>query len=133
MCIARTILKAPAIILLDEATSALDTETERNIQSSLLQVCQGRTTVIVAHRLSTIIHANQILVLKASPIQPNTIPEILLLCSCIIQDGVIVERGCHDDLLSLEDGVYSSMWKQQQESLQIKDTQQPHPSGESQL
>lgn len=59
-------LKAPAIILLDEATSALDTETERNIQSSLLQVCQDRTTVIVAHRLSTIIHAHQILVLKAS-------------------------------------------------------------------
>ena len=59
-------LKAPAIILLDEATSALDTKTERNIQSSLLQVCQDRTTVIVAHRLSTIIHAHQILVLKAS-------------------------------------------------------------------
>lgn len=64
VCIARTILKAPAIILLDEATSALDTETERNIQSSLMQVCRGRTTIIVAHRLSTIIHANLILVLK---------------------------------------------------------------------
>ena len=66
VAIARTILKAPAIILLDEATSALDTETERNIQSSLLQVCEGRTTVMVAHRLSTIIHADQILVLKVS-------------------------------------------------------------------
>ena len=64
VCIARTILKSPTVILLDEATSALDTETERNIQSSLMQVCQGRTTIIVAHRLSTIIHANQILVLK---------------------------------------------------------------------
>ncbi len=64
VCIARTILKAPAIILLDEATSALDTETERNIQSSLMQVCRERTTIIVAHRLSTIIHANLILVLK---------------------------------------------------------------------
>ena len=64
VCIARTILKAPAVILLDEATSALDTETERNIQSSLMKVCQGRTTIIVAHRLSTIIHADQILVLK---------------------------------------------------------------------
>ena len=64
VAIARTILKAPAVILLDEATSALDTETERNIQSSLLRVCEGRTTVIVAHRLSTIIHADQILVLK---------------------------------------------------------------------
>ena len=64
VCIARTILKAPAVILLDEATSALDTETERHIQSSLMKVCQGRTTIIVAHRLSTIIHADQILVLK---------------------------------------------------------------------
>lgn len=59
-------LKAPAIILLDEATSALDTETERNIQSALLKVCEDRTTIIVAHRLSTVIHAHQILVLKAS-------------------------------------------------------------------
>ena len=64
VAIARTILKAPAIILLDEATSALDTETERNIQSSLMSVCEGRTTIIVAHRLSTIIHADLILVLK---------------------------------------------------------------------
>ncbi len=66
VCIARTILKDPTVILLDEATSALDTETERNIQSSLMQVCQDRTTIIVAHRLSTIIHAHQILVLKVS-------------------------------------------------------------------
>lgn len=64
VAIARTILKSPTIILLDEATSALDTETERNIQSSLEHVCKGRTTVIVAHRLSTIIHADMILVLK---------------------------------------------------------------------
>ena len=64
VAIARTILKAPAIILLDEATSALDTKTERNIQTSLDRVCEGRTTVIVAHRLSTIIHAHQIIVLK---------------------------------------------------------------------
>ena len=64
VCIARTMLKNPSVILLDEATSALDTETERNIQTSLLHVCQGKTTIIVAHRLSTIIHAHQILVLK---------------------------------------------------------------------
>lgn len=72
VAIARTILKAPAVVLLDEATSALDTQTERNIQSALQQVCKDRTTIIVAHRLSTIIHADQILVLK---------------------DGEIVERG----------------------------------------
>ena len=66
VAIARTILKAPAIVLLDEATSALDTQTERNIQTSLMRVCEGRSTIIVAHRLSTIIHADQILVLKVS-------------------------------------------------------------------
>ena len=66
VAIARTILKAPAIVLLDEATSALDTQTERNIQSSLMRVCEGRSTIIVAHRLSTIIHADQILVLNVS-------------------------------------------------------------------
>ena len=95
VAIARTILKSPAIILLDEATSALDTQTERNIQTSLMKVCQDRTTIIVAHRLSTIIHANQILVLK---------------------DGVVCERGTHHKLLE-EGGVYASMWDQQQRSL----------------
>lgn len=95
VAIARTILKDPMIILLDEATSALDTQTERNIQSSLMKVCQERSTIIVAHRLSTIIHANQILVL---------------------QEGVVCERGTHQELLSLE-GIYASMWLQQQRSL----------------
>ena len=99
VAIARTILKNPSIILLDEATSALDTQTERNIQASLMKVCQGRSTIIVAHRLSTIIHANQILVLK---------------------DGEICERGTHQELLSLE-GVYANMWLQQQRSLEEED------------
>lgn len=66
-------------MLLDEATSALDTQTERNIQSALAKVCANRTTIIVAHRLSTIIHADEILVLK---------------------DGEIVERGRHEFLLN---------------------------------
>ncbi|XP_075872996.1 ATP-binding cassette sub-family B member 6 isoform X2 [Nelusetta ayraudi] len=64
VAIARTILKAPQIVLLDEATSALDTRTERNIQASLAKVCASRTTVVVAHRLSTIIGADQILVVS---------------------------------------------------------------------
>ena len=91
VAIARTILKAPKIVLLDEATSALDTQTERNIQSALNRVCANRTTIIVAHRLSTIIHADHILVLK---------------------DGEIVECGSHDELISSE-GVYNSMWQAQ--------------------
>lgn len=94
VCIARTILKAPAIVLLDEATSSLDTQTERNIQASLNQVCENRTSIVVAHRLSTIIQADLILVLK---------------------DGEIVERGKHDDLLA-QNGLYCDMWQQQQQT-----------------
>lgn len=66
-------------MLLDEATSALDTQTERNIQAALSKVCANRTTIIVAHRLSTVIHADEILVLK---------------------EGQIVERGRHEALLN---------------------------------
>ena len=91
VAIARTMLKAPDIILLDEATSALDTETERNIQTSLNKICVNKTSIVVAHRLSTIVNADQILVLK---------------------EGVIVERGTHTQLLDM-DGVYSHMWNQQ--------------------
>ncbi|XP_032880844.1 ATP-binding cassette sub-family B member 6, mitochondrial [Amblyraja radiata] len=94
VAIARTILKAPQIILLDEATSALDTHTERNIQASLAKVCANRTTIIVAHRLSTVINADQILVLR---------------------DGQIVERGSHEVLLA-KDGAYAEMWMKQQQS-----------------
>ncbi|XP_053554134.1 ATP-binding cassette sub-family B member 6 [Bombina bombina] len=92
VAIARTILKSPQIVLLDEATSALDTETERNIQTSLAKVCANRTTVVVAHRLSTVINADQILVLK---------------------DGQIIERGRHDELLD-KGGAYAGMWQKQQ-------------------
>nr|KAF6495738.1 hypothetical protein HJG63_010130 [Rousettus aegyptiacus] len=92
VAIARTILKAPDIILLDEATSALDTSNERAIQASLAKVCANRTTIIVAHRLSTVVHADQILVIK---------------------NGCIVERGRHEALLS-RGGVYADMWQLQQ-------------------
>jgi ABC-type transport system involved in Fe-S cluster assembly fused permease/ATPase subunit len=68
VAIARTLLKSPTIVLLDEATSALDTRTERTIQSSLDKVCINRTTLIVAHRLSTIINCDQILVLDKGEI-----------------------------------------------------------------
>ncbi|KAJ8682804.1 hypothetical protein QAD02_018596 [Eretmocerus hayati] len=91
VAIARTMLKAPRIVLLDEATSALDTQTERNIQAALARVCANRTTLIIAHRLSTIIHADEILVLK---------------------EGEIVERGRHEELIS-RGGLYSEMWQAQ--------------------
>ncbi|KAH0621212.1 hypothetical protein JD844_022290 [Phrynosoma platyrhinos] len=91
VAIARTILKNPQIILFDEATSALDTKTERIIQASLAKVCANRTTIIVAHRLSTVVKADQILVLR---------------------EGRVMERGRHDQLMK-KGGIYSDMWLQQ--------------------
>ena len=93
VAIARTILKAPPILVLDEATSALDTFTEREIQSALERVSRGRTTIVIAHRLSTVVEADEILVLDK---------------------GLIVERGTHDGLLE-RGGVYAALWSRQRE------------------
>jgi ATP-binding cassette subfamily B protein len=94
IAIARVILKAPQILICDEATSALDTKTEREIQASLAEVAAGRTTLVIAHRLSTVVDADQILVLEG---------------------GRIVERGGHAELLRRR-GVYAAMWARQQEA-----------------
>ncbi|XP_056144941.1 ATP-binding cassette sub-family B member 6 [Lampris incognitus] len=96
VAIARTILKEPRIILLDEATSSLDSQTERNIQTSLATVWNNRTTIVVAHRLSSIVGADQILVLH---------------------DGHIAEKGRHEELL-IQEGLYAAMWQKQQEKLE---------------
>ena len=92
VAIARAILKRPAIMLFDEATSALDTKTEQEIQGSLAEVAQGRTTLVVAHRLSTVVDSDEILVLE---------------------HGRIVERGTHTQLLR-QGGSYAQMWTRQQ-------------------
>jgi ABC-type transport system involved in Fe-S cluster assembly fused permease/ATPase subunit len=94
VAIARTILKQPDILLFDEATSALDTHTEREIQANLREVSRGRTTLVIAHRLSTVIDADEIIVLD---------------------DGRIVERGRHGELLARR-GAYAAMWTRQQEA-----------------
>jgi ATP-binding cassette subfamily B protein len=94
VAIARVILKGPRNLVFDEATSALDTKTEREIQASLEEVSAHRTTLIVAHRLSTVIHADEILVLD---------------------QGRVVERGDHAGLLA-KNGVYAAMWQRQQEA-----------------
>ncbi|MGH6619135.1 MAG: metal ABC transporter permease, partial [Alphaproteobacteria bacterium] len=88
---ARTILKRPRILLFDEATSALDSHTEQEIQRSLDEVSADRTTLIIAHRLSTVVHADEILVL---------------------QQGRIVERGTHEKLLAAN-GSYAKLWQTQ--------------------
>ena len=89
--IARTILKGPPILILDEATSALDTHTEQEIQAALKVVSRDRTTLVIAHRLSTVVDADQIIVLG---------------------EGRIVERGTHAQLLD-KNGAYASMWNRQ--------------------
>lgn len=99
VAIARTILKAPRILLFDEATSALDTQTEREIQESLREVSAERTTLVIAHRLSTVIHADEIIVLDA---------------------GRIVERGRHEALLAIE-GRYAAMWRRQLETAHLRE------------
>ncbi len=102
VAIARTLLKAPPILVLDEATSALDTFTEREIQASLDKVSVGRTTLVIAHRLSTVINADEIIVLDK---------------------GLIAERGNHEALLQ-QDGIYAGMWNRQREVALAQETLQ---------
>ena len=91
VAIARTLLKDPPILILDEATSALDSRTEEAIQSTLNDVARNRTTIVIAHRLSTVVGANQIVVLDA---------------------GRVAERGTHAELLA-KDGLYAELWARQ--------------------
>jgi len=94
VAIARAILKDPKIMVFDEATSALDSRTEKEIQASLDEIARERTAIVIAHRLSTVVDADEILVLK---------------------EGEIVERGKHAELLAKQ-GEYASMWQRQQEA-----------------
>ena len=95
VAIARTILKDPRLLILDEATSALDTRTEQEIQAALRDVARNRTTLVIAHRLSTVVEADEIIVL---------------------QDGAIAERGTHGALIAAG-GLYADMWRRQSEAM----------------
>jgi len=99
VAIARTMLKNPPILLLDEATSALDTHTEREIQSALNEISRNRTTLMIAHRLSTVVDADEIIVLD---------------------HGEIVERGRHAELVS-RGGHYAAMWNKQKEAAAVRE------------
>jgi ATP-binding cassette subfamily B protein len=99
VAIARTILKSPPILILDEATSALDTHTEQEIQAALDMVSKNRTTLVIAHRLSTVVNADEIIVLK---------------------DGGIAERGKHARLLE-QGGLYAQMWNRQREATEAEE------------
>ncbi len=99
VAISRTLLKAPPILILDEATSALDTHTEREIQSALDVVSKNRTTVVIAHRLSTVVSADEIIVLRS---------------------GEIAERGTHEQLLK-KAGLYAEMWDRQREASEAEE------------
>ncbi|MFM2282079.1 MAG: hypothetical protein RLZZ444_4310, partial [Pseudomonadota bacterium] len=99
VAIARTILKSPPILILDEATSALDTRTEQEIQEALDEVSKDRTTLVIAHRLSTVVNADKIIVLR---------------------DGGIAEQGTHSELLALN-GLYAQMWNRQREATEVEE------------
>jgi ATP-binding cassette subfamily B protein len=101
IAIARAMLKNPAILIFDEATSALDTQSERAIQNELDRLAENRTSLVIAHRLSTVVDADEILV---------------------VQHGQIIERGTHDSLL-LRNGAYAGLWQ-----LQLRSDEQSPPS-----
>lgn len=100
VAIARAVLKNPEILLLDEATSALDLESERVVQQALDKLMQNRTTVIVAHRLSTIRNADQI---------------------AVLEDGKIIERGTHSRLVENTDGAYYKLISLQQQQQHVQE------------
>ncbi|MDR3537945.1 MAG: ABC transporter ATP-binding protein/permease, partial [Acetobacteraceae bacterium] len=106
VAIARTILKDPRILILDEATSALDTRTEQDIQTALRAVSRHRTTLVIAHRLSTVVDADEVIVL---------------------QDGQVAERGSHAALLA-RNGLYARMWTLQAAEQDTADVE-PAPAG----
>jgi ATP-binding cassette subfamily B protein len=91
LTIARAILRDPAILVLDEATSAVDNETEAAIQRSMAKVSAGRTTIVIAHRLSTVRHAHRIHVMEV---------------------GRVIEAGTHEELVALG-GLYAALWRVQ--------------------
>jgi ABC-type transport system involved in Fe-S cluster assembly fused permease/ATPase subunit len=99
VAIARTILKGPPIIILDEATSALDSFTEQEIQDALKRVAKGRTTLVIAHRLSTVVDADEIL---------------------FLDHGKVTERGSHHALLA-KNGAYAAMWNRQREAAEARE------------
>lgn len=99
VAIARTMLKKPTFLIFDEATSSLDSSTEASIMTAIEEVSAAHTTLIIAHRLCTVVHADRIIVLK---------------------DGSIAESGAHDELLDLN-GVYARLWRLQHRQIEQRE------------
>lgn len=104
LAIARSIVKEPTILILDEATSAIDVRGERIVQAALDRVSENRTTIVIAHRLSTVRRADRIVVLRG---------------------GVSIESGTHDELLAKEDGLYRALVNAQRLEIEGEDDSGP--------
>jgi ATP-binding cassette subfamily B protein len=96
LSIARAILRDPKILILDEATAAMDTETEKRIQNAITELTKNKTTIMIAHRLSTLRDADELVV---------------------IEHGKVAERGTHKELLAMDEGVYKKLYTLQEEAL----------------
>lgn len=107
VAIARALLTDPRILILDEATSALDYESERVISDNMCRICQGRTVIIIAHRLSAVRHAHRMIVMD---------------------QGTVAEQGTHEQLVEQHGGIYSRLWQLQQDGLHIHEPP-PEPNG----
>ena len=107
LILARAMMRTPQLLILDEATSALDTQSEHEVQRALEELMRDRTTVIIAHRLSTVIDADEIIVLER---------------------GQVAERGTHEELLS-ENGIYAAMWNRQRQVEQAREILDRHVIG----
>ncbi|KAJ1475307.1 P-loop containing nucleoside triphosphate hydrolase protein [Baffinella frigidus] len=114
VAIARVMLRAPELLLLDEATSALDSATEKEVQNALFDACKGRTAVVVSHRLSSIVNADRIIVLRNGSIaQEGSHEELVADAEGEHTELIADEEGEYTELIADEEGEYAGLWRAQ--------------------